>query len=120
MIVYSSRTGNNRHIVDQLGLEYVEVKDGLSIDSPFFILTYTDGLGQVPEKVYRFMLDNYGYCRGIIASGNSNFGINNFCGSADKLSQEFNIPIIRKIELRGFKEDYQVIISEYNKLIGDD
>ena len=117
MIVYASRTGNNRYIVSKLGLPNVEITEGLLVGSPFFLLTYTDGLGTVPLKVEDFMKRNFHNCKGIIASGNSNFGVNNFCGCADKLKDKYYISIIRKVELRGFNHDYEHIVNEYNKMI---
>lgn len=117
MIIYASRTGNVEYITTKLlGIKCVNVDDVLRVDTNFILITYTDGLGQVPKIVEMFMKKNYQYCKGVIASGNTNFGINNFCGSADKLSQQYNIPVIRKIELRGYQQDYNYIIQQYNKL----
>lgn len=117
MIVYSSRTGNVRYIVSKLNLPSIEITDNLIIEEPYLIFTYTDGLGDVPKKVLEFLQHNYSYCKGVIASGNSNFGHNVFCASADKISSQFNVPIIHKIELRGFQHDYDVIVEQYNKII---
>lgn len=117
MIVYASRTGNVEYIVNKLNLPSIKIEKGLTIKQPYFIFTYTDGLGEIPSKVSEFLLNNYSYCKGVIASGNTNFGVNNFCGSADKISKMYNIPIIRKIELRGFEHDYQHIINSYNTII---
>lgn len=117
MIIYASRTGNNKFIVSKLNLPSQEISEVEFVNQPFIIFTYTDGLGQVPRIIEDFLSLNYMYCKGVIASGNSNFGINNFCGSADKISQKYNVPIIRKIELRGFQQDYDYIIQEYNKLV---
>lgn len=117
MIVYASRTGNVRSIVSKLSIESVEVKDGLIVNEPFFIFTYTDGLGDVPKIVEEFMNNNHLYCKGVIASGNTNFGESLFCASADKLSKQYNIPIIHKIELRGFERDYELISEMYESII---
>ena len=48
------------------------------IEEPFLLLTYTDGLGDVPPIVQRFMDKNGKYCRGVAVSGNRNFGHYNF------------------------------------------
>jgi len=117
LIVFASRTGNVRYIVNKLNLPSIEINDELTITIPYFIFTYTDGLGDVPKVIEHFLQRNHTLCRGVIASGNTNFGINNFCGSADKISKKYNIPIIHKVELRGFNHDYLKIIDEYNKLI---
>lgn len=117
MIVYASRTGNVRYIVSQLGLPSVEITNDLTIHEPYFLITYTDKLGETPELVWWFLKNNYRFCKGVIASGNSNFGINNFCGTADEINKKYNIQIIHKIELRGFKNDYELIIDKYNNIV---
>ena len=117
MIIYASRTGNVEYIVNKLNLPSVNMKDVSNVSNPYFIFTYTDGLGEIPLEVSRFLNSNYKYCKGVIASGNTNFGVNNFCGCADKISEMYDIPIIRKIELRGFEHDYLHIINSYNKTI---
>lgn len=120
MIVYASRTGNVRSIVSKLGIKNVEINDGLFVKEPFFIFTYTDGLGNVPKVVNEFMENNHGYCKGVIASGNTNFGDSLFCASADKLSKQYGIPIIHKVEIRGFKKDYEYIAEKYKLIIGEE
>ena len=117
MIVYTSRTGNVRFVVEKLGLKSIELNEQLIIHQPFLLFTYTEGLGDVPQAVTKFMENNYSNCRGIIASGNSNFGHHVFCGSAHKLHAAYNIPIVRKMELRGFQHDYDAIIQYYRQHI---
>ena len=115
MIAFASRTGNVRYIVSKLQLPSFEITSELMVHHPFIIFTYTDGLGDIPSVVERFMEKNHNYCRGIIASGNSNFGHHVFCDAANKLSNAYKIPIIRKIELRGFQHDYDAIRDFYSK-----
>ena len=117
MIYYLSRTGNVKYIVNKLGLPNTELTASTVVNEPYFLFTYTDGLGGVPSKVKEFLLVNYPHCKGVIVSGNSNFGVNNFCGAANKINQQYGIPIIHKIELRGFEKDYQYIRNMYNKII---
>lgn len=119
MIVYASRTGNNRFIVNQLNLPSIEITKNLLVNDDYFLLTYTDGLGMIPKVVSDFLVNNHQHCKGVIASGNTNFGQHNFCGSADKISELYNIPIIRKIELRGFHHDYDFIVSKYKEMKGE-
>lgn len=119
MIVYTSRTGNVRYIVGELKLPSVEITQGLVVNEPYFLFTYTDGLGSTPEIIKTFLhnVDNQKYLKGVIASGNSNFG-QYYCKSAEKISEVYNVPIIRKIDLRGTQEDLNSIINQYNKYIG--
>lgn len=117
MIAFASRTGNVRYIVNKLNLPSVEIHHQLILNEPYLIFTYTDGLGEVPKMVEEFLTNNAEYCKGVIASGNSNFGHQYFCKAADKISKQLNIPIVRKIELRGFQKDYDAIIEFYHKEI---
>ncbi|MFP3918978.1 class Ib ribonucleoside-diphosphate reductase assembly flavoprotein NrdI [Lysinibacillus telephonicus] len=118
MIAFASRTGNVRYIISKLGLPNIEISQGLVVNQPFLLFTYTDGLGQTPNIVEQFLLHNSQLCKGVIASGNSNFGQAVFCKPANTISEKYNIPIVRKIELRGFQSDYDAIIEFYNKVIG--
>lgn len=117
MIVFASRTGNVRYIVSRLQLPNIEIKPNLKMEEPFLIFTYTDGLGEVPQVVDSFLTKNKVYCKGVIASGNSNFGHTYFCQAANKISKKLNVPIVRKIELRGFQKDYDAIIQFYEQFI---
>ncbi len=113
MILFASRTGNVRNIVSKLQIPSIELSAELIYKEPYILFTYTDGLGSVPEVVERFLEKNYQNCRGIIASGNSNFGHHVFCQSANKISERYKVPIVRKIELRGFQQDYDAIQAFY-------
>ena len=114
MIVYASRTGNVRSIVQKLALPNVEITPNLIMGEPFLLFTYTDGLGNIPEVVAQFLVANHALCNGVIASGNSNFGPSRYCGAADEISRLYNVPIVRKLELRGFQHDYDAIIDYYD------
>lgn len=117
MIIYASRTGNVRYIVSKLDLPSIEITESLIVNEPYIIFTYTDKLGEVPNKVEDFLQMNHKFCKGVIASGNSNFGKKMFCESADKISRQYNVPILHKVELRGFQHDYDLIVERYNKFI---
>lgn len=118
MIAYLSRTGNVKYIINKLNLPNVEITNDLILKEPFILFTYTDGLGEVPLKVENFLEKNHQFLKGVIATGNTNFGHDLFCKSADIISEKYNVPIIRKIELRGFQYDYDAIIEAYHKIIG--
>lgn len=115
MIVFASRTGNVRSVINKLPLiRSVELEEGLKVKEPFFMFTYTDGIGDVPDKVLRFLEANYEYLRGVIASGNTNFGVH-YARSAETISKKYQVPIIRRVDLRGNAEDL-LIISEAHKI----
>jgi protein involved in ribonucleotide reduction len=102
-----------KSIVMKLQLPNIEIHESLVLTQPFLLFTYTDGLGHVPHVVETFMKHNYQNCRGVIASGNSNFGNEVFCKSATILSEQYHLPIVRKIELRGFQHDIEAIQMFY-------
>lgn len=120
MIYYISRTGNVKHIVGKLDLPSCELTSDLKVNHDFLLFTYTDGLGKVPSKVLDFMEINHHHCKGVIASGNTNFGEALFCKSANTISKLFNVPIVRKIDLRGNELDLEIIKKYYTDIIRED
>lgn len=113
MIVYSSRTGNVRYIVSKLQAESIELTESLKMDKPYLLVTYTDRLGEVPAKVAQFLQSNGQLCKGVVVSGNSNFGHRFFGGAGDKIAEAYQIPLVRKLELRGYQSDYETIQQFY-------
>lgn len=120
MIAYASRTGNVRYIVGKLNLPNIEITKDYIMTTPFILCTYTDGLGDIPLVVQSFMKNNASLCRGIVVSGNSNFGLDVFGLAGDKLASEYRIPLVRKIDLRGFAKDYEAILAFYNDCVKED
>lgn len=117
MIAFASRTGNVRYIVSKLSLPAVEINDQSEISEPFLLFTYTDGLGAVPPHVRQFMDKNGANCYGVVVSGNSNFGSQNFGRAGEIISTEWSIPLVRKLEMRGFPEDYAAIQHYYEQYV---
>ncbi|MER1985074.1 MAG: class Ib ribonucleoside-diphosphate reductase assembly flavoprotein NrdI [Solibacillus sp.] len=117
MIVFASRTGNVRAVVSKLGLPNIEMTENLVVAEPFLLMTYTDGLGDVPQMVEDFMQVNATYCKGIVASGNQNFGHALFAGSGDKLTTKYGIPLVCKMDLRGKQADLELIQSFYEEQV---
>ena len=115
MIAFASRTGTVSYIVSKLNLPNIEIKDGLIMSEPFLLCTYTDGLGDVPAVVAAFMKQNHTYCKGIVVSGNSNFGHHVFGLAGDQLAQQYRIPLVCKLDLRGFAHDYERIAKFYHE-----
>lgn len=119
MIAYASRTGNVRYIVSKLQAESIEIFEGLQLDKPYLLITYTDGLGDIPIKVARFLEHNEPFCKGVVVSGNSNFGHAVFGGAGEKISAIYQVPLIRKLDLRGYQADYEAIQQFYEtRVIG--
>lgn len=119
MIAFASRTGNVRYVISKLGLPAFDIDDLQAISEPFLLFTYTDGLGEVPAKVRSFMERNGDFCRGVVVSGNSNFG-HTFGKAGEVISEQWSIPLVRKLEMRGFGEDYEAIRRYYDQNVREE
>lgn len=122
MIVFVSRTGNVRDIVGRLGdLPTMEITESsIVINEPYFLVTYTDKLGEAPQIVKDFLNHsevNRDNLKGVVASGNTNFGNIHYCGSAIEISRWLGVPIIRMIDLRGNQDDIATIANSYKTMI---
>lgn len=104
LIVYDSFTGNTKRFVQKLGFDNVRIEDGLIIEQPFILVTYTIKFGEVPKKTQDFLTRNSNYMIAVASTGNRNWG-DNFAKSADIISNMYNVPIICKIELSGTESD---------------
>ena len=121
MIAFASRTGNVRSIVGKLeAIPTMEITEKpVEVNEPYFLITYTDNLGETPKIVKDFLNHsevNRKNLKGVIASGNTNFG-SYYCGSAIEISQWLEVPIIRMIDLRGSQDDIATIVSSYKTMI---
>lgn len=114
MIAYTSRTGNVRFIVSKLKADAIEITENLIMGRPFLLLTYTDGMGNIPTIVQAFLTYNAALCIGVVVSGNSNFGPL-YGAAGDKIEAMYHIPLVRKLDLRGYQADYEVIQQFYEK-----
>lgn len=104
LIAFDSRTGNVRRFITKVGVRNVQIEDGMTMDEPFILVTYTTGFGEVPRRVARFLQRNYSHMIGVAASGNRNWG-ETFAGSADVIAHTYGVPIIGKFELSGTERD---------------
>ncbi|MDN6511233.1 MAG: class Ib ribonucleoside-diphosphate reductase assembly flavoprotein NrdI, partial [Corynebacterium sp.] len=87
----------------------------LVVDEPFVLVCPTYGGGAsitgddsrpVPKQVIRFLNDpgNRALLRGVIASGNLNFG-KDFCRSGDVIAAKCGVPYLYRFELMGTPDD---------------
>jgi len=121
MIVYFSSTSNYTHrFVEKLDLPAMRIPlhEVLLIDKPFVLITPTYGAGGkgfVPKQVIKFLNieDNRNNIRGIIASGNTNFG-EDFCKAGQIISAKCNVPLLYRFELMGLIEDVQKVKEGLN------
>lgn len=111
LIAYDSRTGNVGRFVAKLPVRSVRIREDLTMDEPFVLVTYTTGFGNVPEKVLHFLKRNGNRLIGVAASGNRNWGAN-FARSADLISGMYEVPVLGKFELSGTARDVEAFMKE--------
>lgn len=111
LIVYDSKTGNVRRFFNKLGLpanKGIEISAGLKVHEPYILLTYTTGMGQVPQTTLDFLKINHPNLHAVVASGNKNWG-QNFALSANQISTMYGVPILHKFEMSGMPEDVEIV-----------
>ncbi|ATZ18225.1 class Ib ribonucleoside-diphosphate reductase assembly flavoprotein NrdI [Mesoplasma melaleucae] len=126
-VVYFSSISNNTHrFIQKLGVKNsripYELEEDLDVDSDYVLITptYSGGgeftSGAVPKQVIKFLNNekNRNFCRGVIASGNTNFG-NTFAMAGPILSKKLNVPLLYQFELLGTQED----VNKINEILKD-
>lgn len=115
LVYYSSRSENSHRFIKKLGSSAVRLPFDAqqappSVDRPFVLLTPTYGGGAgtnaVPKPVIRFLNcpRNRSLIRGVIASGNTNFG--EAYGLAGRIvAAKCGVPLLYRFELLGTEED---------------
>lgn len=121
-VVLFSFTGNCRRFLNMTNVpkeNIVELSEIKEMFEEFILITPTIGFGEVPPQVEEFLSNNYRYSRGVIASGNRNWG-KNFANAANIINQKYGIPILMKIELLGNKEDINNFEKIYMEMRNDE
>lgn len=119
IVYFSSASENTRRFVEKVGLEAVRIplapKDPpLRVRRPYVLITPTYGGGAlrhaVPKQVIRFLNDpdNRALIRGVITSGNTNFG-EAFCCAGPIISAKCGVPELFHFELLGTDHDVDVV-----------
>ncbi|AII75202.1 Ribonucleotide-diphosphate reductase, gamma subunit [Bifidobacterium coryneforme] len=120
VVYFSSASQNtarfiaNCHLEDE-GIDVFRIplrpKDPeLKVNQPYILVVPTYGGGSakkaVMPQIKRFLNDpqNRACIRGVIASGNTNFG-DAFCMAGDIISRKCQVPFLYYFELMGTKED---------------
>ena len=116
LLVYFSSTSENTHrFVGKLGFRSARIplrpkEAPLAVDEEYVLLVPTYGggsvKGAVPKQVIAFLNnpDNRSLCRGVIASGNTNFG-QAYCLAGDIIASKLGVPFLYRYELLGTPTD---------------
>lgn len=116
-IVFDSKTGNVRRFMEKIPYASKHpLNENEILNNPFILVTYTTGFGNIPPSTQQFLEKNADYIQGVAASGNKVWG-DNFAKSADKISNQYRIPVLHKFELSGTTRDVEMFIQEVEKIV---
>lgn len=116
LLVYFSSTSENTHrFVTKLGVPSARIPlrpsdPPLTVDEEYVLVVPTYGggnlKGAVPKQVIAFLNDphNRSLCRGVIASGNTNFG-QAYGIAGDIIASKLKVPFLYRYELLGTPTD---------------
>lgn len=121
-VYYSSISNNTHRFMEKLGIDKIRIpydlNEEIRVNQDYVLFTPTYGgggehtEGSVPKQVIKFLNnpDNRKYCRGVIASGNTNFG-DTFALAGPILSHKLQVPLLYQFELLGTVADVKNIRS---------
>lgn len=126
LVYFSSMSLNTHRFVLKTGLRAMRIplymgEAMLKVHEPFVLVTPTfadgEGRGAVPRRVIHFLNDpeNRSFIRGVIASGNRNFG-QFFACAGDVISTRCQVPCLYKFELAGTPEDVEIVKNGVERL----
>lgn len=115
VVYFSSVTDYTHRFVSKLGFPSERIpllgKDPMlevDYDYVLFVPTYGAGKdgGAVPKQVVKFLNieHNRNHCKGVIASGNTNFGTA-YCLAGKKVASKLQVPLLYMFELLGTMDD---------------
>ncbi|ARX80828.1 MULTISPECIES: class Ib ribonucleoside-diphosphate reductase assembly flavoprotein NrdI [Streptomyces] len=120
LVYFSSVSENTRRFVERLGLPATRIplhprSEGTPlVTEPYVLIVPTYGGGEragaVPKQVIRFLNieANRALLRGVIASGNTNFGAD-YCLAGRVISAKCGVPELYRFELLGTDHDVRAV-----------
>ncbi|WP_336284810.1 class Ib ribonucleoside-diphosphate reductase assembly flavoprotein NrdI [Citrobacter arsenatis] len=125
LVYFSSSSENTHRFMLRLGLPAIRIplneRERIRVDEPYILIVPSYGgggtAGAVPGQVIRFLNDthNRALIRGVIASGNRNFG-DAYGRAGDVISQKCSVPWLYRFELMGTQSDIDNVrkgVSEF-------
>lgn len=118
VVYFSTKSGNTRRLVEKLDVTTIEIplkhKGTFLVDTPYVLAFPTYGGGHMegaippPVKDFLNVAENRALIRGVIATGNTNFG-DAFCLGGRKVAHKCRVPLLRTVEVFGTPEDVEAL-----------
>lgn len=125
LVYFSSSSENTHRFMQRLGLPAIRIplneRERIRVDDPYILVVPSYGgggtAGAVPRQVIRFLNDahNRALIRGVIASGNRNFG-EAYGRAGEVITQKCAVPWLYRFELMGTPADIDNVrkgVSEF-------
>lgn len=129
LVYFSNYSENTKRFVEKLTdagiripIKPSDARD-LAVGTEYVLVVPTYGGGSespaIPKSVKVFLnnYDNRSLLRGVIGTGNTNFG-EHYCKAAYMISAKTGVPVIAKVELLGTPEDVQKVKRRLEILYG--
>jgi len=116
IVYFSNVSENTKRFVEKLELNSIRVpikwddNNPLIVAKDFVLVTPSYGGGAegktVPRPVVKFLNieKNRKLLRGIVGTGNTNFGIH-YCGAAETIAAKTGVPLLYRVEVTGTPDD---------------
>ena len=130
LVYFSNYSENTKRFVEKItdaGIRIpVRPSDAKSftVDNEYVLILPTYGGGNespaIPKSVKVFLNNssNRDLLRGVIGTGNTNFG-EHYCKAADMVSAKTGVPVIARVELLGTPDDVNIIKQRLEILYGN-
>ena len=130
LVYFSNYSENTKRFVEKVTDAGIRIPirssdaKNFAVDAEYVLVVPTYGGGSespaIPKSVKIFLNNshNRGLLRGVIGTGNTNFG-EHYCKAADMISAKTGVPIIARVELLGTPEDVELIKQRLEILYGN-
>jgi protein involved in ribonucleotide reduction len=129
LVYFSNYSENTKRFVEKLTNAGVRIPirpsdaRNLTMDREYVLVVPTYGGGSespaIPKPVKIFLNNpaNRELLRGVIGTGNTNFG-EHYCKAADMISAKTGVPIIARVEIMGTPYDVELVKNRLEILYG--
>jgi protein involved in ribonucleotide reduction len=129
IVYFSNYSENTKRFVEKVTDSAIRIPlrpgdaRNLVVDQEYVLVVPTYGGGSeapaIPKSVKVFLNNpaNRDLLRGVIGTGNTNFG-EHYCKAADMISAKTGVPIIARVELLGTPNDVELVKKRLELLYG--
>lgn len=131
LVYFSHRSENTKRFVEKIDKGASRIPLYWDDERPYIhkseyvlvVPTYGSGNDRhtIPKQVRKFLniKDNRDLLRGVIGTGNTNFG-EHFCKAAEMISKKTGVPLIARVEIFGTPEDVNKVKERLELLYGQE